>query len=58
MKMKFIFGTEATKNGQKIIYKAGDTYEIDDDHARKLINEGRAEPAKAAPQKASSKDKE
>jgi hypothetical protein len=49
--MKFIFGTEAKdKDGKKIVYKAGEAYEIDDDDlAKRLIKEGRAEPTKAAP---------
>lgn len=46
MKIKFIFAVETIENNQKTTYRVGETHDLDDEVAKKLIKEGKAEPAK------------
>ncbi len=40
-----------TLAGPRIVYHAGETYEVDDENARRLIAAGFAEPVEDAPQR-------
>jgi len=47
MKIRMIFSTEKIVDNQKTLYRAGETVDVDDDTAKLLIKEGRAEIARA-----------
>jgi len=47
MKIRLIFSTEKIQDNQKTLYRAGETVDVDDDTAKQLIKEGRAEIARA-----------
>jgi hypothetical protein len=46
MRIKMLFAYEIIEKGQKNTYRVGETHEFDEETAKSLIRDGRAEPAK------------